>query len=64
MEVVKFDWTISLGTLIHLSTLILVMIGGYVRINRKIDKLLMQHNMIWRWFKAEHGIDGEPKDKE
>lgn len=58
-HVITFDWTFSIGNLIQLITLICALGAGYLGVNRKLDKLILQHDMIWRWFKREHGINGD-----
>lgn len=60
------DFTISLGTMLHLGSLLIAMIACYFSLVRRLDRHEDSHravehkiDMIWKWFKKEHGINGE-----
>lgn len=63
------DFTIALGTILHLGSLLIALIACYFGLVRRLDRHEESHksveqkiNMIWKWFKHEHGINGNPSD--
>ncbi len=49
---VKFDWTISIGTLVELAAVIVAVVGMYISILRRIDKVEFKLDLIYQWFSA------------
>jgi hypothetical protein len=55
----KFEPVITLGTIIHLVTLIIAIASFYFSLKSDIKDLKFKVDMIWRWYKKEHGINGD-----
>lgn len=62
------DFTVSLGTVLHLSSLLIALLACYFGLIRRLDRHEEAHklveekiDMIWKWFKREHGINGGSK---
>ena len=72
METPWFDLRITLGVILNVIVLVVTMVSCYFGIIRRIDRHESRHaaleqkiQMIWSWFKNEHGIqtDGNVQKK-
>jgi hypothetical protein len=55
-----------LDSLLLALSIVIPVIGSvlvaYIRLSRKLERLDVKFELVWRWFKAEHGINGGGRD--
>lgn len=65
-----FDWTISLGNLATVAGVVATLLlykrnqhkdntARLTQIENTLIRMQQQFNMVWKWFKREHGINGD-----
>ena len=47
---IKFDWTISVGTLIEALAVVFTVISMYISMVRRMDKMEFKLDLIYQWF--------------
>jgi len=47
---IKFDWTISVGTLIEALAVVFTVVSMYVSMVRRMDKMEFKLDLIYQWF--------------
>jgi hypothetical protein len=61
MEGIRFDPTISLGTVVHLVILVATVVGMYVKLSNRIVQLETKIELMYAWWKAH--IMAEDKER-
>ena len=54
--------TISLGNVINILVTMLSVLVAFWRIAARLTKFELKVNMIWNWYKSEHGIKDKQND--
>jgi hypothetical protein len=52
---IKFDWNISLGTIIHLFGMVVCVVGLYVKLNDRLSALETKVDIIFAWWTKKMG---------
>ena len=57
----KFEWTITLGTLLHLVGLVLAVLVGYIKLNGKVSQCMDFVREVREWKLTERLTSVETK---
>ena len=70
IDTVTFDTKITLGVIIHLIGMVALIIGLYYKLaarlefhERRHERMEQKVNMIWKWFKIEHGLSSRAEEE-
>ena len=56
---IKFEWTITLGTLIQVATFLTAAFAIYNRIDNRLVRLETEVGMMYGWWRRHIGFDEE-----
>ena len=56
---IRFEPIVNLGTILHLLGVLGIIIGAYIKLTKRLDRMDMKLSMLWGWFKREHDINGD-----
>jgi len=59
-----FDWTISLGSIGSAFVTVAAIIVASFKFGLQIKQMEFKLDMIWSWYKKEHGIGGHKAHEE
>jgi hypothetical protein len=58
----RIDWTIDFGNIVTIVLMVFASLGYIRRLEQKVDRIGIQVGLLWKWFKREHGINGNEED--
>lgn len=56
---VRFDWTLNFGTVLQLFGMFIMVVGLYIKLNERIQKLETKMDLVFSWWRNQMGSDND-----